>query len=224
MSRSGEDERRVTVRSAAQVGGPRAIAARMATLFLASFPDTVRAMFGDRPPRPEAMTDFFTFVVRTEPEGVQLALAGDGIVGYAITLASMSRLSARAALTFAWVPWVVRFLGGRYGLSLGALPGIARSKVAFARSFRPSDRVAAQVLSLAGDPAWRGHGVARALLEGGLDYLRRQGAPRVKLEVLDDNTSACHLYETFGFRPVGEVPYGPRRWVIMIKELAAGPA
>ena len=118
----------------------------------------------------------------------------------------------------------MRFLGGRYGLSLAALPGVARSKVAFARSFRPGDRVTAQVLSLAVDPAWRGHGVARALLEGGLDYLRRRGAPRVKLEVLDDNTPACHLYETFGFRPVGEVPYGPRRWVIMIKELAAGPA
>ena len=216
------------------------ISARVAELFLLCFPESVRDMFGDRPPRTEAMADFFAFIVRTEPEAVQLARTGPGneavqlagtgpgktgdwsdVVGYAITLRSMPRIWALAARTFAWLPWLARFLTGRYGLSLAALPRILRGKMVFARSFRPADEVEAQVLSVAVDPAWCGRGVGRALLERGLGYLRCQNVQRVKLEVLDDNLSAFHLYESLGFRPVGEAPAGSKRWIIMIRELEA---
>lgn len=223
------------------------VAARMAALFMVSFPHSVRDMFGDRPGSPRAMTDFYTFIVRAEPEAVQLAWESretapeDGhgcapsglpgargpqdraparLIGYAITPRSMLRLWARAALTFVWFPWVARFLAGGYGVGLSAIPRVFRSKLAFAQSFRPENDAVAQVLSVAVNPAWRGRSVGRALLERGLDYLRRQGVARVKLEVLDDNAPARHLYQTMGFRPAGEVPYGPRRWIIMIKDLA----
>ena len=216
----------------------------MAALFMISFPHSVRDMFGDRPSNPRAMTDFYTFTVRAEPQAVQLAsesresrpvgpeggdplgtrgpeTGGQGrLVGYAITPRSMPRLWVTTALTLVWLPWVARFLTGGYGVGLGAIPRVFRGKLAFARSFRPENDTVAQILSVAVDPAWRGRGVGQALLGRGLAYLREQRVPRVKLEVLDDNAPARHLYESMGFRPAGEVPYGSRRWIIMVKDLS----
>jgi ribosomal protein S18 acetylase RimI-like enzyme len=231
------------------------IGARMAEVFASSFPDLMRGLFGNRPARTEAMADFFAFIVREEPAAVQLALAGpldrgpglpgpglgppdpeqnggreprswDSLIGYAITLKSMARIWRRNILTLAWLPWVIRFLTGRYGLGPSSLLRVYRSKIALARSFGAAgDGVTpAEVLSVAVAPGWRGRGAARALLQSGLDYLRRHNTSRVKLEVLSDNPSAYHLYHSLGFRPVGAVPYGPTRWIIMILDLLPRPA
>ena len=214
-------DRHVTL-TTARSENARETAAGMASIFMESFPHSVREMFGRRRPDPAAMTDLYTFIIRTEPEAVQLAWESPlrpRLCGYAVTPRSMPRLWLRAAFTLAWLPWVVRFLSGRYGLGLDALPRILRSKLAFARSFRPENRTAAQILSVAVAPDRRGRGIGRALVERGLDYLRRRGVPRVKLEVLDDNVPARRLYESLGFRPAGAVPYGRRHWIIMLKDL-----
>ncbi|HEU4698156.1 MAG TPA: ribosomal protein S18-alanine N-acetyltransferase [Gemmatimonadales bacterium] len=61
-----------------------------------------------------------------------------------------------------------------------------------------------EVLNLAVDPDHRRHGVARALLEAGLDLLTRRGAEEVFLEVRESNLAAQALYREYGFRPVGQ--------------------
>ncbi len=39
----------------------------VARLFIAAFHNSARAMFGERPFRPDAMADFYSFILRTEP-------------------------------------------------------------------------------------------------------------------------------------------------------------
>ena len=60
-----------------------------------------------------------------------------------------------------------------------------------------------EVLNLAIDPTRRRLGIARALLDEGLDELGSRGATEVFLEVRESNRPARQLYEDAGFRPVG---------------------
>lgn len=49
----------------------------------------------------------------------------------------------------------------------------------------------------------QGHGIGRALLEAALAHPRLTNAPRVVLQVWDENTRAVALYESVGFRRTG---------------------
>jgi ribosomal protein S18 acetylase RimI-like enzyme len=49
-------------------------------------------------------------------------------------------------------------------------------------------------------PAYRGHGVGRALLERAEEYARSLGVTKIQLEVLANNASALKLYTSDGFR------------------------
>ena len=60
-----------------------------------------------------------------------------------------------------------------------------------------------EVLNLATDPARRRQGIARVLLEAGLEELGSRGANEVFLEVRESNRPAQMLYREAGFRPVG---------------------
>jgi ribosomal-protein-alanine N-acetyltransferase len=61
----------------------------------------------------------------------------------------------------------------------------------------------AEILSVAVDPARRGIGLARLLLDLHLRRLAGLGARTVFLEVDEDNTPARRLYARAGFREVG---------------------
>lgn len=61
----------------------------------------------------------------------------------------------------------------------------------------------AEVLTFAVDPARRGAGVGRALLDRHLENLERGGARLVFLEVSDDNAAALKLYARAGFKEIG---------------------
>lgn len=61
----------------------------------------------------------------------------------------------------------------------------------------------AEVLTFAVDPARRGEGLGRALLDRSLSNLERGGARLVFLEVGDDNAAAIKLYERAGFKTIG---------------------
>jgi ribosomal protein S18 acetylase RimI-like enzyme len=50
------------------------------------------------------------------------------------------------------------------------------------------------------DPAHRGHGIGRMLLDATLEELRVRGAPRVVLETAERNEPAQRLFEGAGFR------------------------
>lgn len=61
------------------------------------------------------------------------------------------------------------------------------------------------ISNVAVHPDWQGRGIGRALMEAALDYARDNGASWVVLQVRDDNRVARQLYESMGFRSVGEV-------------------
>jgi len=61
-----------------------------------------------------------------------------------------------------------------------------------------------EVLNLAVSPGFRRRGAARALLRAALTFLRRRQVDEVFLEVRESNRSAQALYESLGFRPVGQ--------------------
>lgn len=55
------------------------------------------------------------------------------------------------------------------------------------------------IIELFVDSGLRGRGIARRLMERGLDTMRSQGATSAGLEVLADNTRAQNLYRSIGF-------------------------
>ncbi|TQF06255.1 GNAT family N-acetyltransferase [Kitasatospora acidiphila] len=63
-----------------------------------------------------------------------------------------------------------------------------------------------QVQGLVVDPAARGHGIGRALVEAACESARDQGARRMTLRVLGHNQPARRLYERCGFAVEGVCP------------------
>jgi diamine N-acetyltransferase len=53
------------------------------------------------------------------------------------------------------------------------------------------------------DTALQGRGIGRELVRAALSHPRLRAAPRVYLEVWEENRAAVRLYESFRFRPVG---------------------
>ena len=49
---------------------------------------------------------------------------------------------------------------------------------------------------------WRGRGIARGLLQTGLELVREHSGLSVSLQVRTDNKPAKHLYQTFGFKEI----------------------
>ncbi|PPD43606.1 MAG: alanine acetyltransferase [Methylocystis sp.] len=60
-----------------------------------------------------------------------------------------------------------------------------------------------EVLTFAVDPARRGAGLGRMIIERHLENLERGGARLVFLEVADDNDAALKLYGRVGFKEIG---------------------
>lgn len=54
-------------------------------------------------------------------------------------------------------------------------------------------------------PEYRGHGIARQLMEACIERAREEGSSWVALEVSADNTPARHLYQSLGFQQTGAV-------------------
>jgi ribosomal protein S18 acetylase RimI-like enzyme len=51
------------------------------------------------------------------------------------------------------------------------------------------------------DPAYRGGGIGRKLLDAGLQWLKEHGAPQAVLSTAQRNEAAQHLFAAAGFRP-----------------------
>ena len=79
-----------------------------------------------------------------------------------------------------------------------------RRILGFILSRRAADE--AEILSVAVARSWRGHGLARRLLDLHLRRLAGLGLHAVFLEVDEDNTPARRLYARAGFREVGRRP------------------
>ena len=67
---------------------------------------------------------------------------------------------------------------------------------------REGDPRHALIVNVYTDPAWRGRGLARRIMEAILAWLRAQGLRSVSLHASD---AGRHLYETLGFEPTNEM-------------------
>ena len=59
------------------------------------------------------------------------------------------------------------------------------------------------IINVAVDPAYRGTGYGRMLMERAEDYAKGHGCPMMTLEVRESNTPARRLYEACGYRIFG---------------------
>jgi GNAT superfamily N-acetyltransferase len=69
------------------------------------------------------------------------------------------------------------------------------------------------------DPAVRGRGIGRLLMDAAVEWARSKGATRVDLSVTDQANEARWLYERLGFTPTGErqpLPSDPARIEIFL--------
>jgi ribosomal protein S18 acetylase RimI-like enzyme len=77
------------------------------------------------------------------------------------------------------------------------------------------------------EPAYRGQGLGRMLVEAALSWARVIGAVRVRLGVVEDNWPAIHLYEQAGFEPTAErepLRSDPTKSVVFMARDCAGDA
>jgi RimJ/RimL family protein N-acetyltransferase len=70
----------------------------------------------------------------------------------------------------------------------------------------PRTRHSASVVSLYVRPAWRGLGIAQALVTACLDWARSHDVRIVKLGVITTNAAAIAVYQRCGFRTYGTEP------------------
>jgi GNAT superfamily N-acetyltransferase len=69
-------------------------------------------------------------------------------------------------------------------------------------ALRPLDDGSAEVKRMFVDPAWRGRGVGRALMETVIAGARERGYTILRLGTLDDMDAAQGLYRSLGFLPI----------------------
>lgn len=93
-----------------------------------------------------------------------------------------------------------------------------------------------QIANVAVEPAYRGQGIARQLMQSALDHIYRAHGQWAVLQVYDDNAVARNLYEKIGFENMGGVtemcidrapsveesepitnlhPFGPGQWQLL---------
>jgi GNAT superfamily N-acetyltransferase len=111
--------------------------------------------------------------------------------GHAATPGVESMRADAAALPGAYTPprgglWLAR--AGEQGVGCVAL--------------RPLDSTTAEVKRMYVDPASRGAGVGRALLEALIAGARARGYEMLRLGTLDDMATAQGLYRSLGFKPI----------------------
>lgn len=96
-------------------------------------------------------------------------------------LATLSELGSSRVSGFVWEE------GGKIVGNLSLIP------------FKRSGKVFHMIANVAVHPDHRRQGIARALTERALGYLRRRNEPYVWLQVRDDNRTAYNLYRSAGF-------------------------
>jgi ribosomal protein S18 acetylase RimI-like enzyme len=77
---------------------------------------------------------------------------------------------------------------------------VRNGKVAAMVGLKPVDAGSGEVKRMIVDPAFRGQGIARALIERLITGARADGYQRLRLETADFMTSAQALYRSVGFR------------------------
>jgi ribosomal protein S18 acetylase RimI-like enzyme len=124
------------------------------------------------------------------------AEAGTSVAGFLAGALDLRALYRR----FAWRHGPAAALSSLPRL-LGALPRVWETLRHGAGAPGPDDDGAAELLSIAVDPRWRGRHVGALLVDGFLGELDRRGVEDAQVVVGADNGPAVALYERAGFRP-----------------------
>ena len=196
---------------------------QVAELFLFSFAETIKHLYGANIPRKdalqEALQDFFGFLLKEEPGAFWVIRRKEDteqkLSGYLVVSADLVYLWRRAVWGGYIFRWAAKFMTGAYGLSWRALGHLLINKMVFWRSsrFQPCR---AQILSLAVAENCRRQGLGRALLQKGITYLRKQSRHRIKLEVRPWNKAALRLYQSCGFTRAGTTRDTQGEWLVMV--------
>ena len=184
-------------------------------IFFEAFRDTVIPVYGD-PPRKDAMLDVWAFAREIEPGAFLAARDASGLIGYVLFTSSVRVLQRTALLRGRPLVWGLRALSGRYGIRWLALGKALWNKMLFIGNenrFRTEGD--AQLLNIAVAPAARGRGVAKRLVEAGMQYLRERGVPEVRLEVRPDNAAAIAVYRDTGYVERGHTRDVRGAWLVM---------
>lgn len=192
----------------------------IAALFLECFRESVLHHCG-KLPKPLAMQDVFTLVYTAEPQAALVARQAEGtVVGYCFAPVHLHSLWWKAVWEGHLLKWTWRWLTGQYGFGLHPVKVIVLNKAAFLRSaMLPVKAADAQILSIAVGEAYRGQGIAGALMQAALTYFRICGVRVVRLEVRPDNKPAVRIYEKLGFFRGGITRDSQGEWLIMFREM-----
>lgn len=141
-----------------------------------------------------------------------------------------STLAERTAEPMDW--WLNRLApASGLGQAFGAFDGPSLvGAVGLEYSAKPKIRHSALLIGMYVQPAARGLGVGRALVQAAIEAaLARGGILTLQLTVTEGNTPAIRLYESLGFRAWGteplamRTPAGLRGKVYMWRPMAEGP-
>ena len=102
-------------------------------------------------------------------------------------------------------------------LLLATVSGEAAGTVAL----RKLDAITCEMKRLYVKPAFRGHGVGRALVEGIIQKACARGCKEVKLDMLPKSTVARGIYERMGFKPIAPYDADPHHAIFLGLDLCS---
>ncbi|MGB9812629.1 MAG: GNAT family N-acetyltransferase [Thermovenabulum sp.] len=189
----------------------------IAEVFLKAFEGSIKFFTPITSGIKRAFCALFTLLICTFKEGVMVAEEENKIVGYIVMADNVKRLWKEAFLSGFIFKFIINYFRGDYGVKIKDALRIVFNKLFFLR-FEVNTASSAQLLSIGVLPECHGKGIGKALLEKGMEYIRKKGIKRVKLEVRPNNTSAVKLYERFGFKVKGRTRDLQGEWLIMVWE------
>lgn len=190
-----------------------------ARIFPEAFHETIRHVFGRRPPQ-VMVEQIFHLLHRADPKALWVARRAGRVAGYVFAPADLKvvwRTAVRGG--YLW-RWAGLWLRGRYKVGLAPLGVILLDKFHFLRAALSDEHaVPARILSIAVAGDAQGMGVGTRLVVHALERMRRLGVPKVRLEVRPENRPARRIYEKLGFQAVDTTRDSQGAWLIMTMQL-----
>lgn len=195
-------------------------ALRAARVFCEAFPESVARYSPARQPV-EAIADLFEACRKAQPQHFFVFELDGSVQGYIIAPLSMKRIVLSSFTNGSALSILMRFITGRYGISVYAASRASLNAIRtlFARG-RQHERCDSRILSIGILPEAQGKGIGKALLLKGLTSLEDAGAKRIRLEVRKGNIAAIRLYDSVGFKSIGEISDETGIWIVMVRRNA----